>query len=133
MAFAIIGLNESTYNHARLFLLLCFTLRMTMAQRFGGKPIPGQEIMYIKNMGIDLGSKYSSDLGFDGIEVFIDEMVVVSSSTTMTTVAVSGGGGKKKKKKRKKKGKSIDSSGDGEDGDEDDDDGGGDGGPEEIN
>jgi hypothetical protein len=129
---------ESTNNHACLLLVLfCFTIRMTMVQCFGGKPIPGQEIMSVENSGIDLGSKYASDLGLDGMDAFIDEMVVVSSSSSsspltnvMTTTAVAAVSGcKKKKKKRKKKGKPNDSNNDGGDDDDEDDVGGG---PEEI-
>lgn len=128
---------ESTNNHACLLLVLfCFTIRMTMVQCFGGKPIPGQEIMSVENSGIDLGSKYASDLGLDGTDAFIDEMVVVSSSSSspltnvMTTTAVAAVSGcKKKKKKRKKKGKVNDSNNDGGDDDDEDDVGGG---PEEI-
>lgn len=128
---------ESTNNHACLLLVLfCFTIRMTMVQCFGGKPIPGQEIMSVENSGIDLGSKYASDLGLDGMDAFIDEMVVVSSSSSspltnvMTTTAVAAVSGcKKKKKKRKKKGKVNDSNNDGGDDDDEDDVGGG---PEEI-
>ena len=70
--------------------------------------------MYIKNMGIDLGSQYAADLGFDGMEVYVDE----ASSTVVTDIDDSPGtGGKKKKKKRKKKQKTLD--GDGDEGDDD--------------
>jgi len=76
-------------------------LQITMTQRFGGKPVPGQEVMCIKNMSIDLGSKFSDELGFEGFESFVDEVPPAEASAA-------AGANKKKKKNRKKKNKNGD-------------------------
>ena len=56
-------------------------------------PIPGKVAFFNKQIGIDLGSRYSAQLGFDGIKVYHDEPIVSDSGPKK----------KRKKKKRKKK------------------------------
>jgi hypothetical protein len=65
--------------------------------------VPGQEKASRKSIGIDLGSRYASQLGFDGIRLFEEDEVsgpvpAESSATVM----------KKKKKKKRKKKKDLD-------------------------
>ena len=57
--------------------------------------------MCIKNMSIDLGSKFSDELGFEGFESFVDEVPPAEASAA-------AGANKKKKKNRKKKNKNGD-------------------------
>jgi hypothetical protein len=67
-----------------------------MNQERPSRPIPGKESMFFKQIGIDLGSRFAAQLGFDGIEAHVEDPNVVEA-------AAAAGGGKKKKKRRKKK------------------------------
>ena len=73
---------------------------MTLSQERPSQPIAGEEAMFFKQIGIDLGSQYAIQLGFGGIEPYKDDPAVDDAGKPG---AGGGGGGKKKKKKRKKK------------------------------
>lgn len=77
--------------------------RMTMAQQrpVEGPPVPGQERISITSLGIDLGSRFASQLGFEGVKPFEDGPTSVLIETT--TSPPSPTNSKKKKKKRRKK------------------------------
>ena len=64
---------------------------MTINQERLCFPVPRKEVHFNKPIGIDLGSRYAAQLGFDGIEAHHDEPVAADAAI------------KKKKKKRKKK------------------------------
>jgi hypothetical protein len=46
---------------------------MTMDQERPSFPVPGKDALFFKQIGIDLGSRYAAQLGFDGIEAYHDE------------------------------------------------------------
>jgi hypothetical protein len=76
--------------------------RMTVRQQQPpDAPIsPGQEKVSVKkSTGIDLGSRYASQLGFDGIRLYVED----DASAPVPTESSATGSKKKKKKKRKKK------------------------------
>lgn len=72
--------------------------RLTMLQQRPSEvpPIPGQEKSFSKSAGIDLGTRYASQLGFDGIKLYEEDDASAPAEPTAT-------GSNKKKKKRKKK------------------------------
>ena len=82
---------------------------MTINQERLCFPVPRREVHFSKPIGIDLGSRYAAQLGFDGVEVYHDEPLTVDAAL------------KKKKKKRKKKKKGEESEGDGKDEEDADD------------
>jgi hypothetical protein len=61
-------------------------------------PIPGQEKSFSKSTGIDLGTRYASQLGFDGIKLYEEDDASVPAEPAATS------SNKKKKKRKKKKG-----------------------------
>jgi hypothetical protein len=61
--------------------------------------VPGQDKASIKSTGIDLGSRYASQLGFDGIRLFEED----EGSAPVPPESSATGSKKKKKKKHKKK------------------------------
>ena len=74
---------------------------MTLAQQrpVGGPSIPGQEKASITALGIDLGSRYASQLGFEGMTVYEAD----SPSPPLVLIEPSPPTSKKKKKKRRNK------------------------------
>lgn len=61
--------------------------------------MPGQERTSIASMGIDLGSRYAAQLGFEGLKPFDAD----SGPTSILIDAPPSPNSKKKKKKRRKK------------------------------
>lgn len=59
--------------------------------------------MSITGLGIDLGSRYASQLGFDGVKAHEGD-----SAPSIVLIEASSTGSKKKKKRRKKKEKHAD-------------------------
>jgi hypothetical protein len=82
-----------------------------MNQERPSRPIPGKESMFFKQIGIDLGSRFAVQLGFDGIEAHVEDPNAVEVTAS-----------KKKKKKRKKKKKGGAGGGDGNQEEDDDED-----------
>lgn len=72
-----------------------------------GPSVPGQERATTSGLGIDLGSRYASQLGFEGIEEYDPHSSSSSADIVKSTSSAddSTGSKKKKKKKRKKKDK----------------------------
>lgn len=66
---------------------------MTINQERPSRPVPGKESIFFKQIGIDLGSRFAAQLGFDGVEAHIEDPNAVEATATK----------KKKKKNRKKK------------------------------
>lgn len=77
---------------------LTLSNRMTLLQQrpSGFPPISGEEKPFSKSTWIDLGSRYASQLGFDGMKLYEEHDVSALAENTATS-------SKKKKKKRKKK------------------------------
>jgi hypothetical protein len=73
---------------------------MTMDQERPSFPVPGKDALFFKQIGIDLGSRYAAQLGFDGIEAYHDESLGAETANK-----------KKKKRKKKKKGHGGDEDG----------------------
>lgn len=75
---------------------------MTTAQQrpVGGPSIPGQEKTSITSLGIDIGSRYASQLGFEGMEAYQTDS---SPKIVLLDAPASPGAKKKKKKNRRKK------------------------------
>ena len=76
---------------------------MTLAQQrpTDGPAVPGQEKATMSGLGLDLGSRYASQLGFEGMKAYDSDST--SSSAEIVKSSSSDSGGKKKKKKRKNK------------------------------
>jgi len=64
---------------------------MTMDQERPSFPVPGKDALFFKQIGIDLGSRYAAQLGFDSIDAYHDDSPGAEAAN------------KKKKKRRKKK------------------------------
>lgn len=64
-----------------------------MDQERPSRPVPGKEAIFFKQIGIDLGSRFAAQLGFDGIEAHVEDPAAAGESAKK----------KKKKKPRKKK------------------------------
>jgi len=86
---------------AQTVYLLLLPFRLTMAQQrpAGGPPVPGQERTSTTAMGIDVGSRFASQLGFEGLKAYDDD----STTPAVPSETPSSPTSKKKKKKRHKK------------------------------
>jgi hypothetical protein len=75
---------------------------MTLAQQRtpDGPSVPGQERATTSGLGIDLGSRYASQLGFEGVKAYDSDS---ASSGAEIVEAPSSDSSKKRKKKRKSK------------------------------
>lgn len=84
-----------------VFAMMMFDRMTVRQQQPPDAPIsPGQEKVSIKSAGIDLGSRYASQLGFDGIRLYVEDD---ASAPVPTESSATGLKKKNKKKKRKKK------------------------------
>lgn len=68
-----------------------------------GSFVPGQEKAASTGLGIDLGSRYASQLGFEGIQAYDSDSTSSNTEIAKSSSFDSSNSKKKKKKKRNKK------------------------------
>lgn len=91
---------------------------MLQQRPVGGPSVPGQDRMSNTGSGIDLGSRYASQLGFESLKPY---EAAASAPTPAPAAAPSSPKSKKKKKKKRKKKENqateakVEDSGDGSD------------------
>jgi hypothetical protein len=82
--------------------------KMTLAQQrpADGPAVPGQEKASMSSgLGLDLGSRYASQLGFEGMKAYDSDPTSSDIAVLVKSSSSDSGSGGKKKKKRKKKNK----------------------------
>lgn len=95
-------------SHAPTAVLWWLLSRMTLAQQrpADGPAVPGQEKASMSSgLGLDLGSRYASQLGFEGMKAYDSDPTLSDIGVLVRSSSSDSGGGGKKKKKRKKKNK----------------------------